>query len=205
MLLESKTSKTILLFSTYNFPNYKVITNKIMMDTNSASYYINKKTSTFRKNEILNLTVDLFYDTEKRLRVQIYDTNRDRYEVPLDLETNRLRKSTNSDYFVQIIDEPFGIKIYRKTTQTLMYENFYVFKFFPVKMKFLISQSFDTSIAPLIFADQFIQFSTQLPNNYIYGIGEHQDSFQHITDWTKHTIWARDIGPEVMILFILIF
>ncbi len=60
---------------------------------------------------------------------------------------------------------------------------------------FFYFKRFDTSVAPLIFADQFIQFSTFLPNTYIYGIGEHRDSFQHKTDWSRYSIWNRDIPP----------
>jgi lysosomal alpha-glucosidase len=55
--------------------------------------------------------------------------------------------------------------------------------------------SFDTSIAPLIYANQFIQFSSYLPNGYVYGIGEHRDSFQHVTDWKRYTIWTAGIPP----------
>jgi hypothetical protein len=105
-----------------NFPHYKVLTEKTIVETHGASYYINKMASTFRKNEILNLTVDLFYDTEKRLRVQISDTNRARYEVPLEVDASqeKLKKSANSDYYVSIVDEPFAIKVYRKSTQRLV-------------------------------------------------------------------------------------
>ena len=92
------------------------------MESHGASYHISKMASTFRPNEILNLTVDLFYDTEKRLRVQIYDTHKTRYEVPLDVDNSRekLKKSANVDYYVNIIDEPFGIRVYRKSTESLM-------------------------------------------------------------------------------------
>ena len=33
---------------------------------------------------------------------------------------------------------------------------------------------FDTRLAPLIFADQFIQLTTALPGNKVFGLGEHR-------------------------------
>jgi hypothetical protein len=47
---------------------------------------------------------------------------------------------------------------------------------------------FDTSVGPLIFSDQYIEFSTLLVNNYYYGMGEHQDRFAHPADWTSFTM-----------------
>lgn len=58
--------------------------------------------------------------------------------------------------------------------------------------------SFDTSVAPLIYADQYIQFSTILPNFYFYGIGEHRDNLAHKAVWKSFTMWNRDIQPRVM-------
>lgn len=51
--------------------------------------------------------------------------------------------------------------------------------------------------APLIFCDQFLQISSFLPSKYIYGLGEHRDSFLHSVNWTRFTMWNRDHGPLV--------
>ena len=103
-----------------NFPSYKVVQTR--ENLNGYSYQIYKETKTFRENEILNLTVDLFYESNERLRVKIVDSNNQRYQVPLNVDENKhkFEKRFNSDYYVNIIDEPFAIKIYRKSTQTLM-------------------------------------------------------------------------------------
>jgi lysosomal alpha-glucosidase len=106
-----------------NFPHYKVIPDKAIIESHGASYYLSKPVSTFRKNEVLDLVVDLFYDTEKRLRVLIYDRNKSRYEVPVDVDNNlgiKLKQSSNVDYYVNIVDEPFAIKVYRKSTESLL-------------------------------------------------------------------------------------
>lgn len=52
-------------------------------------------------------------------------------------------------------------------------------------------------MAPLFFADQFLQLSTSLPSHYITGLAEHLGSLMLSTNWTKITLWNRDIAPEV--------
>ena len=59
---------------------------------------------------------------------------------------------------------------------------------------------FNTWIAssPLIFADQFVQWSTLLATPLIYGLGEHVAPFLHRVDrWRQLTFWSRDIAPRV--------
>ncbi len=55
----------------------------------------------------------------------------------------------------------------------------------------------DTSVSPLIFADQFIKFSTRLTSPLLYGFGEHQQPLLiNITDsWQRFTFYTRDFPP----------
>jgi hypothetical protein len=50
----------------------------------------------------------------------------------------------------------------------------------------------------MIFADQYLEFATVLPNSYFYGIGEHEDNFAHKAIWKSFTLWNRDVPPEVI-------
>lgn len=52
-------------------------------------------------------------------------------------------------------------------------------------------------MAPLIFADQFLQISTLLPSKFLYGLGEHRGPLLHSMDWSTLTLWARDVSPTV--------
>ena len=65
----------------------------------------------------------MIYESNERLRVKITDSNNERYQVPLDVDTNKnkFKNEESSDYYVNIVDEPFAIRVYRKSTQTLMY------------------------------------------------------------------------------------
>ncbi|CAF4281951.1 unnamed protein product, partial [Adineta steineri] len=56
---------------------------------------------------------------------------------------------------------------------------------------------FDSSVAPLIFADQFIKFSTRLSTPLLYGLGEHQQPLLiNVTnEWKRLTFYSRDFPP----------
>ncbi|NXL59543.1 LYAG glucosidase, partial [Chordeiles acutipennis] len=53
----------------------------------------------------------------------------------------------------------------------------------------------NTTIAPLFFADQFLQISTSLPSRFISGLGEHLTPLVLDTAWTRVTLWNRDMAP----------
>jgi hypothetical protein len=56
---------------------------------------------------------------------------------------------------------------------------------------------FDSTTSPLIYADQFIKFSSHLSSPFLYGLGEHrQPLLINITnEWRKLTFWTRDHYP----------
>ena len=66
------------------------------------------------------------------------------------------------------------------------------------------------NMAPLIFADQFIQIGTRLSSPYVYGLGERQGSLALDTHWTKIVLWNADQPVDVSFshsvsLLVLIF
>ena len=61
---------------------------------------------------------------------------------------------------------------------------------------FLLWYRFDTSIGPLVYSDQYLQISTKLPSEYIYGFGEHiHKRFRHDLYWKTWPIFTRDQLP----------
>lgn len=52
-------------------------------------------------------------------------------------------------------------------------------------------------MAPLIFADQFLQLATSLASRYITGLAEHLSPLMLSTNWTRITLWNRDLAPTV--------
>lgn len=74
---------------------------------------------------------------------------------------------------------------------------FLSYKFFMTFLFFCIFNRIDTSVAPLFYADQFLQISTSLPSRFVYGLGEHRAAFLHDVQWNTLTMWARDAAPVV--------
>jgi hypothetical protein len=82
---------------------------------------------------------------------------------------------------VELVNCPvFGIKVIRKSTGAIL---------------------FDTSLGGLTFSDQYLQITTTLPSNNLFGIGENEQmTFKH--DFSSRKIWplfTRDQPPQVLI------
>lgn len=60
-----------------------------------------------------------------------------------------------------------------------------------------LSGRLNTTVAPLFFADQFLQISTSLPSCFISGLGEHLTPLVLNMTWTRITLWNRDVAPVV--------
>uniref|UniRef100_A0A8C2NL27 P-type domain-containing protein n=1 Tax=Capra hircus TaxID=9925 RepID=A0A8C2NL27_CAPHI len=114
--------------------------------------------------------------TRNRVRFKITDPNNRRYEVPHQF-VKEFSGTAASDplYNLEVIHDPFSIKISRKSNNKIL---------------------FDTSIGPLVYSDQYLQISARLPNEYIYGLGEHiHKRFRHDLYWKTWPIFTRDQLP----------
>ncbi|KAM8854558.1 sucrase-isomaltase, intestinal [Synchiropus picturatus] len=115
--------------------------------------------------------------TENRLRFKIYDPHAARFEVPHE-HVRKLASTPSSpigDTLV-VTKEPFGLTVYRKETKKAI---------------------FNTTMAPLIFSNQYLQLSAKLPSHNIYGLGEHvHQRFLHDTNWRTWPIFTRDGFPN---------
>ncbi|CAF1109689.1 unnamed protein product [Adineta steineri] len=172
----SSNSANINVHSCYypqDFPTYQVKTNEPTAFGQRLT--IIKQQSTYMPNEILSLTVDLIYETAQRFRLRIYDSTKKRFEVPLSVPVIQTKVNV-TDYEVSISQKPFTILVKRKSTGITL---------------------FDSSVSPLIYADQFIRFSSYLSSPFLYGLGEHrQPLLINVTnEWRKLTFWTRDTPP----------
>ncbi|NXP79159.1 LYAG glucosidase, partial [Ramphastos sulfuratus] len=77
-------------------------------------------------------------------------------------------------YEVQVNQDPFGLVVYRQRDGQVL---------------------LNTTVAPLFFADQFLQISTSLPSHFVSGLGEHLTPLILNTSWTRVTLWNRDMAP----------
>lgn len=153
------------------YPNYK-LTSKTETEHGITATLVRSK-ETFMPNDIMTLELVVLFETDDRLHFTINDPAQKRYEVPIKTPCAK-GKATNTQYDIQITADPFSLVVKRKSNgQELV----------------------NTALAPLLFADQFLQISTSLPSHYVYGLGEHQTSINLNTNWSRLTFWNRDIQP----------
>ncbi|XP_060910669.1 lysosomal alpha-glucosidase [Labrus mixtus] len=158
-------------FYTPDFPSYSLVS---IEDTPLGQKgKLVKDVKTYYPADILNLEVELRSETDTRLHVRITDPSSSRFEVPISVPTVT-KKAESPDYIIELSKTPFGLIVKRKSTGTVL---------------------LNTTVAPLFYADQFLQFSTSLPSQFIYGLGEHRSTFLHDVHWNTLTMWARDVPP----------
>ncbi|XP_077049996.1 sucrase-isomaltase, intestinal [Siphateles boraxobius] len=128
--------------------------------------------------DIKELTFSAEMQTENRFRFKITDAKQPRYEVPHE-HVQKLPPSPPTStlkYKIELIHKPFGLKVWRTSPEKIL---------------------FDTTLGPLVFADQYLQLSAKLPSHNIYGLGEHvHQTFRHDTNWRTWPIFTRDAFPN---------
>ncbi|XP_034161045.2 sucrase-isomaltase, intestinal [Pangasianodon hypophthalmus] len=128
-------------------------------------------------SDILELSFVAEMQTENRLRFKITDANNARFEVPQE-HVQSLSSSPNGPlkYEFELLKSPFGVRVRRASNKKVL---------------------FDTSMGPLVFANQYLQLSAKLSSDNIYGLGEHvHKQFRHDLDWKTWPIFTRDSFPN---------
>ncbi|KAK2141238.1 hypothetical protein LSH36_1136g01048 [Paralvinella palmiformis] len=122
--------------------------------------------------DIGQITLDVEFQTEQRLRLKFYDASTSRFEVPITISGTGTAPVVK-DYDVTFSNDPvFNFQIKRISTDTVI---------------------FDSSIGGLQFADQYIQIAGRLDSDKVYGFGEHEKSyFKHDMNWKRWAMWTRD-------------
>ncbi|XP_030635382.1 lysosomal alpha-glucosidase [Chanos chanos] len=153
------------------FPSYTMVS----LNDTAMGYEgtLIRKQQTYYPKDIETLQLDVLYESDNRLHVKITDSADKRFEVPIDVPEVKERASSPT-YTVEFQKEPFGLIVKRAQSGAVL---------------------LNTSVAPLFYADQFLQMSTSLPSPYVYGLGEHRSSFLHNIQWNTLTMWARDVPP----------
>lgn len=117
------------------------------------------------------------YQTQNRFHFKLTDPAANRFEVPHEhIGPFSGSAASNLKYSVNVQQNPFGIRVTRVSTGKVL---------------------FDTTVGPLLFAQQFLQLSIRLPSGNIYGIGEHvHKRFRHDLNWRTWPMLSRDTAPS---------
>uniref|UniRef100_A0A8C2WRX5 Alpha glucosidase 2 n=1 Tax=Cyclopterus lumpus TaxID=8103 RepID=A0A8C2WRX5_CYCLU len=154
-----------------DFPSYSLVS---MNDTSTGQKgTLVREVKTYYPADVLTLEVEIRHETDTRLRVRITDPSSPRFEVPISVPA-ATEKADSPAYVVELSRRPFGLIVKRRSTGVVL---------------------LNTTVAPLFYADQFLQMSTSLQSRFIYGLGEHRSAFLHDLQWNTLTMWARDVPP----------
>ncbi|NWR83956.1 MGA protein, partial [Furnarius figulus] len=126
---------------------------------------------------ISTLRLEVKYHLKNMLQFKIYDSQHPRYEVPvpLNLPSSPVNLGQDRLYELGLQIKPFGIRIQRRGTGTVIW---------------------DSALPTFTFSDMFIQISTRLPSQYIYGFGEAEHpTFRHDLNWHTWGMFTRDQPP----------
>ena len=140
--------------------------------------------------EIDQLKLTVSYLGENFINVKITDKNKERYEIPYGLnKPSELADKSKSSAEFELVQDPItkliSFKIIRKSNKRVL---------------------FDTSFAGFIFSDQFIQISTKLPSENVFGFGENNhESLRHDLNFKSWGVFARDNAPGWGVCHFLLF
>ncbi|KAJ1935810.1 hypothetical protein EC988_008373, partial [Linderina pennispora] len=157
-------------------PGYKIVSKQDTASGFSATLKLAGKPCNAYGNDISDLKLNVDFDNQDRLHVHVQDSAGKQYQIPASVlkldasrQTNKSKASLKFNYF-QDAKHGFGFKVSRGKDTV-----------------------FDTTGHPLIFEDQYIEVTSNLPSNAnIYGIGETPDWFRRDTTNTIKTLWNRD-------------
>ncbi|EKM60281.1 glycoside hydrolase family 31 protein [Phanerochaete carnosa HHB-10118-sp] len=162
--------------------------------------------------DIANLTLEVTYDSDTRLHVNIFDTANSQFTIPssvIDLpgKPTSIHKNS-SDLVFNYEPSPFAFWITRRSepdAQPLFDTR--ISSLPPTPIPPVISTDNSTALDgfPLVFEDQYLQLTSALPlGTNIYGLGEVVASSGFRRDvgtdggvGTIQTMWARDIADPI--------
>jgi alpha-glucosidase (family GH31 glycosyl hydrolase) len=137
--------------------------------------------------DVQYVQVDVTFETAARLRVKIYDANNARWEIPESIlplaPVNSSIDVDDVNYSFSYTATPFGFAITRIDDGEVLFNT--------------TAPAIQLDGVPLfnglVFTDQYLEISTQLPNTpIVYGLGEKVTSLQLSTSGQPITFWARD-------------
>ncbi|XP_041720299.2 LOW QUALITY PROTEIN: lysosomal alpha-glucosidase [Coregonus clupeaformis] len=137
---------------------------------------LTRPTPSYLPRDISILQLEVLDETEGRLHLTLKDPSSQRYEVPLSTSPSRGNAQTQDHLYVtEFQADPFGFIVCRKSNSRVLV---------------------NTTVAPLLYADQYLQLSTSLASSLVSGLGEHYTPLSLDLNWTSLTLWNRDMAPH---------
>ncbi|KAI0652641.1 glycosyl hydrolases family 31-domain-containing protein [Trametes meyenii] len=164
-------------------------------------------------HDIANLTLEVTYDTQTRLHVNIYDADRSQFTIPpsvvqLAHGTGDTSLKKKSDLIFNYESSPFAFWITRRSEpHAAPLFDTRASSLPPTPIPPVIPDDSSTALDgfPLVFEDQYVQLTSALPlDTNIYGLGEviassgfRRDVGANGGKGSVQTNWARDVADPV--------
>ncbi|XP_029014912.1 lysosomal alpha-glucosidase [Betta splendens] len=126
--------------------------------------------------DVSTLRLEVVEESAGCLHLTFRDPSSPRYEVKLPAGFSQQSAHTHESlYSLEYQSDPFGFIVRRNSSgRSIM----------------------NTTVAPMLFADQYLQLSTALASSLVSGLGEHYTSLRLDLNWTSLTLWNRDMAPH---------
>lgn len=138
-----------------------------------VSLKLKRQTPSGIDKDVLSVTVDVYFYENDTARITILDATQTRFTPPVPKIPKRT--FTGSLFYNVSVTQDGQLKVYRldRASTTIFHAN----------------------LSRLVFTDQFLQISTRLPSDYVYGLGEQWNSLRRSVDWTSRYFFNRDRPP----------
>ncbi|XP_074553589.1 lysosomal alpha-glucosidase [Halichoeres trimaculatus] len=138
--------------------------------------FLTRPVPSYLPKDISTLRLEVTQETAGCLHLTLKDPSSQRYEVKLPGDVPQNNTTTQDVlYITEFQSDPFGFIVRRKSNGRVI---------------------MNTTVAPLLFADQYLQLSTTLASSLVSGLGEHYTNLLLDLNWTSLTFWNRDIAPH---------
>ncbi|XP_076682895.1 lysosomal alpha-glucosidase isoform X2 [Andrena cerasifolii] len=145
---------------------------------NNFSGFLKQTGDSFYGNDLPFIKVEVNGVDDSILRLKMYDPLKKRYEPPWPVRPDPKpfsQRNPNAKYNLEVDNTKAGFKVSRASDGTSLFDSIRVGGF--------------------IYADQFLQLSSLLPSQNIYGIGEHRTNLKLNTKWQSFSVFNKDQPP----------
>uniref|UniRef100_A0AAR5PG88 P-type domain-containing protein n=1 Tax=Dendroctonus ponderosae TaxID=77166 RepID=A0AAR5PG88_DENPD len=156
-----------------NHETYKIV--NVTQTAFGLVAFLQRKYLSGYPQDVTDIQMVVKYETENRLHVKFTDPANNRFE-PFFPEVPVVDRAAQNLNFVFELDmfKP-GFKVVRKADNTTIFDS--------------------NSFLDFTFSNQFMQMSSRLPSEYIYGLGDHTSNLLLSTQWARFTLWNHDNPP----------
>ncbi|KAM3598379.1 uncharacterized protein V6R79_017239 [Siganus canaliculatus] len=157
-----------------SYPGYRM--GPFTPTTRGQSAILKRAVPSYLPKDVSTLQLEVIEEDTGCLHLTFRDPSSQRYEVTLPGGVPQGKVDVHDTlYTTEYQSDPFGFTVRRKSNGRVI---------------------MNTTVAPLLFSDQYLQLSTTLASSLVSGLGEHYTSLLLDLNWTSLTLWNTDMAPH---------